>query len=82
MFRTRSQTPAPPKNIPVRNALKTFNLTKKAFMQMTKKELTKHYRALAKQIHPDTGGSNEEFVELNNAYESLLSRISDQNFSI
>jgi DnaJ domain len=82
IFRQRNQKPTPPKNIPVRNALKTFNLTKKAFMQMTKKELSKHYRALAKQIHPDTGGSNEEFVELNNAYESLLSRISEQNFSI
>ncbi len=77
MFRQRFHTPKPPRNIPVRNALKIFQLNKKTFKAMSKKQLTKHYRRLARKVHPDTGGSHEEFVELNNAYESLLSRISD-----
>jgi len=42
---------------------------------MTKENLSKLYRRLARQVHPDIGGSNEQFVELNNAYQSLLEKI-------
>ena len=42
---------------------------------MTKENLTKLYRRLARQVHPDTGGSDEKFIELNNAYQSLLEKI-------
>jgi len=41
---------------------------------MTKKKLAKLYRKLARQVHPDTGGSHEKFIELNAAYQNLLSR--------
>jgi hypothetical protein len=76
MFRHHFYTPKPPPNIPVRNALKIFKLTQKEFRQMDKKELTQHYRNLARNCHPDVGGSHDACVELNTAYESLLERIS------
>lgn len=75
MSRHRVFTPRPEKSITTRNACKIFNITKTALATMTQKHLTKLYRGLARQVHPDTGGSHEKFVELNNAYETLLQKI-------
>jgi hypothetical protein len=74
MDRHRFHKPQKPANIPLRNALKVFRLTKKAFKVMSEKALNQYYRKLARTCHPDSGGSHDAFVELNNAYESLLSR--------
>ncbi|MCK5695243.1 MAG: DnaJ domain-containing protein [Desulfobacula sp.] len=63
------------KSISTATACKIFNITNKALKTMTKKNLTKLYRRLARQVHPDIGGSDEKFVELNNAYQSLLEKI-------
>jgi curved DNA-binding protein CbpA len=37
--------------------------------------LTRIYRKLARRVHPDSGGSDEKFVELNNAFQNLLEKI-------
>ena len=38
----------------------------------TLEELKKKYKELAKQLHPDLGGSKEKFQEMNNEYDKLL----------
>jgi hypothetical protein len=75
MFRHRFFKPTPQKSISTANACKIFKITNKEFKAMTKENLTKLYRRLARQVHPDTGGSNEQFVKLSNAYEGLLEKI-------
>lgn len=50
---------------------KYFNLT----AETTIDDLKKQYYRLAKQHHPDTGGTNEAFKELNNEYEKLQAYI-------
>jgi len=47
---------------------KVLNLPRTA----SKKAIRKAYRALARQRHPDTGGSIEAFAELKLAYEVLM----------
>lgn len=67
----------PPKflpNIPLRNALKIFNITKKELNTMTKKHLARLYRKRSRHVHPDTGGSHDNFIKLNNAYDRLLEK--------
>lgn len=39
-----------------------------------KNDLIKRYRIKAKQVHPDCGGSAEEFIRIKQAYDVLLSR--------
>jgi hypothetical protein len=49
--------------------------TKWANLQkMNRAELTRLYRKRAKELHPDSGGNHDEFIELNTAYASLLAR--------
>ncbi|NMA84866.1 MAG: J domain-containing protein [Epulopiscium sp.] len=50
---------------------KYFNLS----ADTTIDDLKKQYYRLAKQYHPDTGGTNEAFKELNNEYEKLQAYI-------
>ena len=75
MARHRFFKPPPRKSITTRKAYKIFNLTRKQLRTMTRKCLTGKYRKLARKVHPDTGGSHEKFVELNDAYETLLEKI-------
>ena len=75
MSRHHFFAPRPKKVVTTDKACKIFNITKKDLEAMTRQRLTKLYRRLARQVHPDTGGSHEKFVELNNAYQSLSSVI-------
>jgi len=75
MNRHRRFKPRSQKRIPADQALKIFKLNKNELKAMTKRNLTKLYRKLARKVHPDTGGSNEKFVELNDAYETLLEEL-------
>lgn len=75
MNRHRDFTPRPVKSVSVENACKIFHISREELTAMTRKHLTRRYRKLARQVHPDTGGSHEKFVELNNAYETLLEKV-------
>ena len=75
MSRHRVFKPRPKKSIPIDKACKIFKINGDEFKAMTKQNLSKLYRRLAREVHPDTGGSHDKFVELNNAYQSLLSII-------
>lgn len=54
--------------------VKTFKKKWPELQKMNRKELTRLYRKRAKELHPDSGGDHEEFIELNAAYASLLTR--------
>ena len=41
----------------------------------TIEELKKKYKELAKKLHPDLGGTKEEFQELNNEYDLLFKEL-------
>jgi hypothetical protein len=47
--------------------------------KLNKEDLKSSYRSLAKSRHPDHGGSNELMIELNDAYELLLSKVDGRN---
>jgi hypothetical protein len=48
--------------------------------KLSKKELTRLFRKKAKELHPDTGGDQEKFVRLREAFEELRRR-RNVNFS-
>lgn len=78
-FRQRNQRFKPrdtTRQLTLSQAFKIFNLTAKALASMDKKALTREFRRLAREHHPDKGGSHDKFVELNNAYQTLLEKIS------
>ena len=75
-FRHHFYTPRNPKNfLDKSRSLEIFNLTKQELKTMDKASLARIYRKLAHEHHPDKGGSKEKFIEINNAYQSLLNRI-------
>ena len=51
-----------------------LGITLEDFQKMDRHELTRCYRQLAKETHPDRGGDKETFVEIKDAYECLLRR--------
>jgi hypothetical protein len=73
--RHRFFTPAPQKSISTDKACEIFNINKMDLKSMTKEKLSKLYRRLARDVHPDTGGSHDKFVALSNAYQNLASVI-------
>jgi hypothetical protein len=75
MNRHRVFTPRPANSLTLENACKLFHISGEELKTMTRKHLTRIYRKLARQVHPDTGGSHEKFVNLNKAYETLLEKI-------
>ncbi len=75
MFRHRFFKSRSKKSISTDKACKAFKITQKDLKTMTKEKLTKQYRRLARKVHPDTGGSHDKFIEMNAAYQKLLSII-------
>ncbi len=75
-FRSRFFGQAPPPPFPAGKALDLFGLTREQLKTVDKKSLTRIYRKLARKHHPDKGGSHEKFVDLNNAFQTLLDKIS------
>jgi len=51
-----------------------FEMKWQELQAMSKRELTRLYRRRAKQLHPDSGGDHQQFIDLNAAYASLLIR--------
>lgn len=65
-------------------ALEAQNLSK-AFKEFglkpgaSKEELTQRYRSLSKTIHPDVGGSEEQFLKVNQAYDIAMEYINNSS---
>lgn len=76
IFRHRAFRQPPPKPaVSGKQARSVFNISRQELKTLTKKELVKRYRELARKHHPDKGGSHEAFVSLNNAFQALLEKI-------
>lgn len=79
MNRHRFHRPVPPENkLSIDAASRIFGISKTHLKTLTRKGLTRRYRKLAQRCHPDKGGSNEKFVELTDAYKSLLRKTKTQ----
>ena len=50
-----------------------FGVSEAQLRKMSKAELGKLYRKKARELHPDAGGAQEDFVKLTEIYESLKS---------
>jgi hypothetical protein len=77
VWRHRFHKPPPPSGktaVSERQACQALGISRQDFRRMDREELTRCYRRRAKSTHPDTGGDEETFVELKEAYESLLVR--------
>lgn len=55
-------------------AQRVFGVGKEELRSMTRRDLIRRYRHLARRRHPDHGGSHEKFVELNEVFQSLIKR--------
>jgi len=76
MRRHRSFNPPRPKSaMATDEALSVMGISKKEIASMTVKTLTRQYRKMAREYHPDTGGDHKRFIKLNLAYEDLLGKI-------
>ncbi|WDP92453.1 MAG: J domain-containing protein [Desulfobacter sp.] len=75
MGRHRIFTPPPRPSVPVSQARTLFGLSRDDLKTMDKQGLTRKFRKLARQHHPDMGGDHEKFVEINEAYQALLEKI-------
>lgn len=56
-------------------AREIFGIGKEEFRAMDKKTLTRKFRKLAREHHPDAGGDHHKFVALNEAYQALMEKI-------
>ena len=61
--------------ISMEEASNIFDVPAEDLKGMSKKQLTRLYRKKAKDLHPDTGGDHQTFVELCEAYEKLLLKV-------
>ncbi len=75
-FINRRRRYIPPEKVQQRmkEAGELFETTFSALKQMSRRELTRLYRKLAMQHHPDQGGSQETFVRLTETYQILLKK--------
>jgi hypothetical protein len=55
-------------------ASSVFGVEKEILGTMGKRSLIRLFRRMAQQLHPDKGGTHDEFVKLNQAYRELLRR--------
>lgn len=66
------QSPFKTGSVTLDEASSIFGETKDALKTMRRQELVRIFRRRAQEFHPDKGGDQEKFVELNHAYHMLL----------
>jgi hypothetical protein len=74
-FRSRFFHQPPRPSVSRSRARQVFNITASQLNTMDKRSLTRRFRNLAREHHPDKGGSHDKFVELSEAYQALLEKI-------
>ncbi len=74
-FRSRFFHHPPKPAVSRSRAREIFNLTAAELTVMDKPSLARKFRKLARKHHPDRGGSHDRFVELSEAYQTLLAKI-------
>ena len=64
----------PPKSVQIKmtDAAAVFNTSTDGLKRMSRTELARAFRRRAQQLHPDKGGDHDKFVQLVEAYHSLL----------
>jgi hypothetical protein len=79
-FIRKHRTPPPRRSLGLDEAEKAacrrFGIEPNELRGMSRGELTRRYRKLAMECHPDRGGESEAFVRLQASYERLLRRTS------
>ena len=60
------------KPVDIDEAADLFGVGKEALQKMTRKGLTRVYRKIALQLHPDQGGDHDTFIKLTETYQALL----------
>jgi hypothetical protein len=66
------QFPSQNVSVSMKEASAIFDETESALEKMSRRELSRLFRRRARDLHPDKGGKQEQFVELTRAYDSLL----------
>lgn len=61
--------------LPVEEALRIFSISREELGSMDQDGLSRHFRKIAKDAHPDHGGDHEAFIKITDAYEVLKRRI-------
>ena len=74
-FRSRFFHQPPKPAVSRSRAREIFNLTPAELNTLDKRALNRRFRKLAREHHPDKGGSHEKFVELSEAFQALLEKI-------
>ncbi len=73
--RHKTFTGYPIKNtVSVQEASGILEVSEEDLQTITKKELVKQFRHLARKHHPDRGGAHEKFIALNEAFQSIMRR--------
>jgi len=76
VFRHHFHNPPPPRTaIKKSRAMEIFGISREEIKTMDKPALTRRYRQLARLHHPDKGGKKERFVEITDAFHSLLEKL-------
>ncbi len=56
------------------DAGKVLGVAEETLRAMSRAEVTRLFRKKARKLHPDTGGSHENFINLTNAYKGVMKR--------
>ena len=62
----------PEKKVVMEEASHLFGVSQDKLKKMSKRSLTRLYRKLAHEHHPDKGGEHDEFVKLTETYSILI----------
>lgn len=62
----------PEKKVAMQEASNLFGVSQDELKKMSKRDLTRLYRKLAHEHHPDKGGEHDQFVKLTEVYTILL----------
>jgi len=56
----------------VEEACRILEIPREGLHRLSPRQLAQHYRKKALECHPDRGGSHERFIQLGQAYKTLL----------